>query len=233
MQRNAVVLQHVAYEDLGSLEEVLLDHRYQLRTLQLGVAELDRVVAEEPELLIVLGGPISVNDGAMFPFLHQETAILRSRLALDRPCLGICLGAQLMSAALGGTVAPMLQKEIGWGPLQLGNSAREHALSALEGAHVLHWHGEQYTLPEQAVGLASTKICQNQAFQFRQNGLALQFHPEVTTSGLERWLIGHAVELTAANVDIQALRGDTLRHGAALRERAQAFFDRWLTQLTH
>jgi len=233
MKRSAVVFQHLAFEDLGSLEDVLLDHGFRVRTLQLGVSELDRIAPEEPALLIVLGGPISVNDGASFPFLQHERAILRSRLSLDLPCLGICLGAQLMSVALGGTVTPMPQREIGWSPLQLHGSAHDHALSPLEGLPVLHWHGEQYTLPECAVSLASTAVCENQAFRFRQNGLALQFHPEVTASGLERWLIGHVGELMAANIDINALRRETLRYAPLLRERAQLLFDRWLAQLSH
>jgi GMP synthase (glutamine-hydrolysing) len=158
---------------------------------------------------------------------------LRSRLSLDLPCLGICLGAQLMSVALGGTVAPLPQKEIGWSPLSFDVAAREHPLACLEGLPVLHWHGEQYTLPECAHGLASTALCENQAFKFRQNGLALQFHPEVTASGLERWLIGHVGELMAAQTDINLLRRETLRYAPALRERAQVFFDRWLAQLSH
>lgn len=233
MKQSAVVLQHLAFEDLGSFEEVLRDHDFELRMLQLGVADLGQLVPEEPGLLIVLGGPISVNDTALFPFLQHELAILRSRMSRDLPCLGICLGAQLMSVALGGTVSAMPHKEIGWSPLQLSRAGAEHALSALACAPVLHWHGEQYTLPEGAVGLASTEVCLNQAFSFRQNGLALQFHPEVTSLGFERWLIGHVGELTAAKLDINTLRGEAQRYGPELRQRAQAFFDRWLRQLSH
>jgi len=107
VKRSAIVFQHLAFEDLGSFEEVLLDHRYQIRTVRLGVDDLSRIAQEESDLAIVLGGPISANDEARFSFLRREREILRSRLSLDLPCLGICLGAQLMSAALGGSVIAM------------------------------------------------------------------------------------------------------------------------------
>jgi len=117
--------------------------------------------------------------------------------------------------------------------VQLVEAEPGHPLSVLEGASVLHWHGDEYTLPEGARALARTPLCENQAFAWRKNGLALQFHPEVTVPSLERWFIGHVVELIAAGVDIHHLRRETLRHAPRLRRRAQSFFDAWLSQLSH
>jgi GMP synthase (glutamine-hydrolysing) len=230
MTRSAAIFQHVSFEDLGSFEHVLLDHGFQLTTYQLGVDDLARARVQEPDLLIVLGGPISVNDARRFPFLNEEQAVFSARLLADAPCIGICLGAQLMSLALGGQVLPMLHKEIGWTPLSLSHAlASDDPLRAFDATtDVLHWHGEQFTIPEGAVPLASTPICANQAFAWRNNGLALQFHPEVTARGLERWYIGHVEELSAAGCDIVKLRAESRERTNALRERAQLFLDRWL-----
>jgi GMP synthase (glutamine-hydrolysing) len=232
MTRKATVFQHVAFEDLGSFEEVLKQRGYELTRLQLGVDELGRVRAAPPDLLVVLGGPISVNDGQRFPFLSEERAIVRERLLQDAPCLGICLGAQLMSIALGGSVSAMASKEIGWSPIELHESvAADDPLRALgNGLPVLHWHGEQFSVPEGATLLASTPLCAHQAFAWRRNGLALQFHPEVTARALERWYIGHVEELSAARCDIPTLRQQSEVHAERLRERARSFFEQWLSR---
>jgi GMP synthase (glutamine-hydrolysing) len=221
----------VAFEDLGSFEQVLQERGFQIDTFQLGVDDLGRAYAEDPDLLLVLGGPISVNDAARFPFLAQEQAIIRARLLCDAPCIGICLGAQLMALALGAPVTPMLDKEIGWSPIQLSDVvAGNDPLQLLGDTAVLHWHGEQFAIPAGAVSLASTRACPHQAFAWKRNGLAVQFHPEVSARGLERWYIGHVAELSAGGCDIVALRNDSRRNAEALRVRAQAFLREWLAQ---
>jgi GMP synthase (glutamine-hydrolysing) len=243
VKRKAAVFQHVAFEDLGSFEQVLHDRGFQVDTFQLGADDLGRAYADDPELLVVLGGPISVNDGARFPFLAQELAIVRARMLQDTPCIGICLGAQLMALAMGGRVTPMRaaeargsareqNKEIGWHKLSLSEAlAISDPLRILGNeTAVLHWHGEEFTIPEGGVLLASTPACQNQAFAWKRNGLALQFHPEVTARGLERWYIGHVEELTAAGCDIPSMRSEGQRQTEMLRGRAQAFLHDWLSR---
>jgi GMP synthase (glutamine-hydrolysing) len=230
MTKTVTVLQHVAFEDLGSFERVLRQRGMRVETIQLDVDPLVEQSVLDAELVVVLGGPISVNDAKHFPFLHEERALLARRLQADAPTLGICLGAQLMSLALGGSVSAMGHKEIGFGPLSLhAEVAANHPLRKL-GDPVVHWHGEQFTVPEGATPLASTSLCANQAFSWQRHGLALQFHPEVTARGLNRWLIGHAGELEAARIDISALRADAARHGEALAARGCAFFEAWLAQ---
>lgn len=232
MKRKAAVFQHVAFEDLGSFEQVLTDHAFEIDTFQLGVDDLARAYSNDPDLLIVLGGPISVNDGELFPFLAQELAIVRARLLQDTPTIGICLGAQLMSQALGGTVTVMPQKEIGWSRIALSDAVSDNNPLRILGddTQVLHWHGETFSLPEGAVALASSAVCEQQAFAWKRNGLALQFHPEVSARALERWYIGHIAELSAAKVDIPALRAASRKHAEVLRGRGQAFLHDWLTR---
>jgi GMP synthase (glutamine-hydrolysing) len=228
--RKVAVFQHVAFEDLGSFEQVLQERGFHIDTFQLGVDDLGRAYAEDPDLLVVLGGPISVNDAARFPFLAQEQAIIRARLLCDAPCLGIGLGAQLMALALGAAVAPMRDREIGWSPVRLNELVASNDPLQILGQEtaLLHWHDEQLAIPAGAVSLASTPACPHQAFAWKRNGLALQFHPEVSARGLERWYIGHVAALNAAGCDIVALRNESRRKAEPLRVRAQAFLREWL-----
>lgn len=231
--KSVAAIQHVAFENLGSFEAVLHDKEYAVHYLPAwspGLAAQVQTLA--PDLLVVLGGPIGVYEDDLYPFLREEMALLTQRLAAGQATLGICLGAQLMAAALGGKVYSSGVKEIGWAPLELSGAGLDSPLRYLSGelADVLHWHGDMFTLPQGAVHLASTPVCQNQAFAYGPRALGLQFHPEAQAEKIEHWLVGHACEIAGAGIDVAALRRDAQRHGAALQEQARHFFSAWLAQ---
>lgn len=231
-ERTAVVIRHVAFEDLGAFRAPLEAAGFGVEYLDVGLHDLARLDALAPSLLVVLGGPISVYEETRYPFLVDEIALLERRLAADRPTLGICLGAQLMARALGANVAPGAHKEIGFGPLALTDAGRESCLAALDGHPVLHWHGDRFEIPAGATRLASTPLCDNQAFSRGPNALALQFHPEAGVDGFfERWLIGHTIELANAGVDVPKLRAEHDALAAGLRQRGEACITRWLEGL--
>jgi GMP synthase-like glutamine amidotransferase len=131
------------------------------------------------DFLIVLGGPMSVNDEAVLPWLVEEKRFIGEFVRADKPVLGICLGAQLMANALGARVYPGPQKEIGWFPIE-GLPVPEGCFAFPEIAEVFHWHGETFDLPAGAVRLARSAVCANQAFQYGPRAIALQFHLETT-----------------------------------------------------
>ncbi len=221
---------HIAFEDLGSFGLALREHGYVVRSRHAGVDPPTREDWTGADLVVVLGGPLGVNDGEDFPWLAQELAGLRARLALGLPTLGICLGAQLMAVALGGRVERRASgAEIGWSALALPEDAG--VCEALRGVEVLHWHGDNIVAPPGAVTLASTPGTPCQAFASGTHALGLQFHAEFAGSQMEAWLAGHVVELRQCGVDLARLRLDAARHAARLEEAGGLLLRRWLGAL--
>jgi GMP synthase (glutamine-hydrolysing) len=230
--KTAIAIRHVHFEGLGILEEVLEKKKFQIQFCDIGDYDLESLSPTEAELVIFLGGPIGVYDDTAYPFLALERSLLHKRMEAGRPTLGICLGAQLMAAALGAKVYPSGTAEIGFAPIHLTDAGVDSPLKHLDNASVLHWHGDTFDLPDDVCLLASTSVCRHQAFSRGPNLLALQFHPEVENlSNLEKWLVGHAVELTAARIDPRELRSDMSRLGSALHHAARSMFASWLQGL--
>jgi len=165
-RRTAVVLRHVAFEDLGLLAPILDEAGWNACYCDAPIEALNDPSIAAADLLVVLGGPIGVYDLQAFPFLAREISLLEHRLAKDRPTLGICLGSQLIARALGARVFAGPVKEIGWGCVTLTSEGRASCLAPLadDGAAVLHWHGDTFDLPQDVTLLASTTCYDNQAF---------------------------------------------------------------------
>jgi GMP synthase (glutamine-hydrolysing) len=229
----AHVVQHIAFEHLGNLEPVLRKHGYGIKTFMAGVEELGPISQDDPDLLVVLGGPIGVYEADAYPYLETELQLIRDRIARHRPVLGICLGCQLIARALGANVYPGGTKEIGWAPLQIHDDVKGNALAPMQNAaDVLHWHGDTFDLPSGANLLASSAVYPNQAFSYRDNVLALQFHLEVETGALESWYLGHAHEIASVEgLTVPALREDGQRYGPNLQGPAQQVWAKWLESL--
>lgn len=222
-------IQHLAFEDLGAWEDVFSQLGLRVRYFEAGIDDL-RKAYEYKGLTIILGGPIGVYETVDYPFLQQEIDLLKVRLEKNLPTLGICLGAQLIAHALGAKVYAGHSKEIGWSKLTLP-VAENNPLQALENIEVLHWHGDTFDLPAQAELLASSDLYPNQAFRVGQNILALQFHAEVASESLEKWLIGHTCELRKAQINIPTLRADHQSYAPALEQAASSVLMHYLENL--
>lgn len=230
--KQAVAIRHVAFEDLGTFEDGLRRHDYDIRYVDATTDRLDLPALRSADLLVILGGPIGVYEERQYPFLTKELALIEQRLATQAPVLGICLGCQLIARALGARVYAGGGKEIGWAPLNLTDAGRASPLRhlAADDGAVLHWHGDTFDMPDGAEGLASTPHYPHQAFRYGTQALALQFHAEVSALGLERWFVGHAVEIAATpEVSVEQLRADTRRWSPPLAAAALRLLDEWLS----
>ncbi len=226
--RACLAIRHVPFEDLGTFGPVLVDLGYAVEYLEAGLADLQAIDAAGPDLLIVLGGPIGAYDVDAYPFLEAERALVRARLDAGRPTLGLCLGAQVMCAALGADVSPGASRELGYAPVTLSEAGAAGPCRHLDGVSVLHWHRDQMALPHGAVCLASTALTPVQAWALGAHALALQFHPEAEAARIEQWLVGHAHELSVAGVDPCTIRADAARHADAIERAGEALLDEWL-----
>lgn len=229
LPKTIYAIQHLAFEDLGALEDVLYELGFRVRYFEAGVEDLSKAL-EYTGLTIILGGPIGVYEANDYPFLQQEIDLLKLRLDKKLPTLGICLGAQLIAHALGAKVYAGHVKEIGWSTLDI-RYANQNLLAPLANTPVLHWHGDTFDLPEQATLLASSNIYSNQAFQIGSNILALQFHIEVANESLEKWLIGHSCELRKASINISQLRQDNLKYAPNLAPIAAEILSNFMRQI--
>lgn len=226
---SAIALRHVSFEDLDAFAAPLAARGYAITYREAPVDDLGARDLAETDLLIVLGGPISAYDEASYPFLKAELRLIETRLTQGRPVLGICLGAQLMAKALGARVYPG-NKELGWAPLDLTDDGASSVLHFITPAiKVLHWHGDTFDLPIGVAHLASTAHNPHQAFTLDHHGLALQFHIEASAKGLERWYVGHTLEIaTTPGVELARLRADAALEAPRLAPAARSAFDAFL-----
>ncbi|MCC6916809.1 type 1 glutamine amidotransferase [Nitrosomonas sp.] len=185
--------------------------------------------------LVLMGGPMSVNDD--LPWISQVKLLIRRAVAADIPVLGHCLGGQLLSVALGGTVTGNPVRELGWGQVNIENSPVAHAWfgSDLTEFEAFHWHGETFSIPEKAARLLSSPYCPNQAFA-QGIHLGLQCHIEMTCEMVEIWCEANAAELlqnqggpaVATSEEIQASLNNRI---AALQSVADRLYRKWITAL--
>jgi GMP synthase (glutamine-hydrolysing) len=231
--KHATVIRHLAFEDLGCYAQVLADNNISVQYYEAAQDDLSQIDPASDDLLIVLGGPISVNQTDIYPFLQDELALLKRRLAMDKPTLGVCLGAQLMAKALGAKIYPGTEKEIGWSPLSLSEAGNNSVLRHFAPpTRVLHWHGETFELPEGAVLLASSELYAHQAFAYGRRALGLQFHGECTAQGLESWYLGHVGEIEQTpGLSVPELRAQAALYAEDAARQGQRFFADWLAQL--
>jgi GMP synthase-like glutamine amidotransferase len=181
--------QHVPFEGLGSIEEWAKTNNHSLSSTQLYDNDIMPNISDF-DWLIVMGGPMSVHDEEQHPWLIAEKRLIKQAIEEGKTVLGICLGSQLVSAALGAKVYKNKEKEIGWFDIHFSLYAQANSLFSHMGKNfkTFHWHGDTFDLPENTIHLASSAGCKNQAYIYKERVLALQFHPESTVQSLEQMI---------------------------------------------
>lgn len=226
--RKLLVFQHAATEPLGVLDPMLRSRGFRIRYVNFARDPHARVDISRYNGLVVLGGPMNVDEQVRYPHLRTEIEAIEEAMRRDIPVLGICLGAQLLAAALGASVRPHTVREIGWYVLHPTGAAREdRLLRHFDGSQpVFQWHAYTFDLPRGATLLASTDSCTHQAFRYGERAYGLQFHLEADEALINRWL---SVPTYRAEVEEGRLEGilrDTHAYiGTALVRSRKVFGD--------
>lgn len=223
------VLQHVPFEDLGCISQWLARQAAACAYTRFHAGDLPDP-RSLPDLAIVLGGPMSVNDEQEYPWLKAEKAYVRTLIEARIPVLGICLGAQLIASAMGARVYPAREPEIGWFPVAGVAEPGASAFVFPRSLQVFHWHGETFDLPARATRLASSPVCPNQAFALGSRCVGVQFHLETTPDSMRSMLQHCASDLSRAGAYVQS--AETMqRVDAAVYDEVNAVMSRLLDVL--
>jgi GMP synthase (glutamine-hydrolysing) len=227
-----LVFQHVAAEPLGTLDPLIRSRGHRVR-----FHNFERHPETQPRVdryrgLIVLGGPMNVEDQHRRPHLRTELRAIEAALRQDKPVLGICLGAQLLAHVLGAPVRRHEQHEIGWYALETTDAGRRDSVLGVlgDGAPVFQWHSRTYALPAGAHQLARTAMCEQQAFRWGRAAYGFQFHLEADAALIERWLAlpGYQRELAGLDRDAESIRRDTSAWIEPTQRLADAVFNNFL-----
>lgn len=221
------VLQHVAFEGPAAIEDWARRSGHAISRSRLDKGETLPDLAA-CDLLVIMGGPMSVNDEHLHPWLKEEKALVRKSIESGRAVLGVCLGAQMIASAMGARVYRGREKEIGWFPVRRVTADGAGALFP-ETFTPLHWHGETFDLPAGAVRLAETDAVPNQAFQLG-SAIGLQFHLEATPESV-RQLVDHAAHEIESGKPFQQTAQKLLEQTPQSSASAQAILYRLLEHI--
>ena len=228
MMSEVLIIQHQAGEGPGTIEEELLGAGHKVRRVRIDQGDQ---VPDDVGLtggLVVMGGSMGVGDQGKLSHLKAEIALLKQFHKAEKPILGICLGAQLLAAALGAEVAAG-EKEIGWFPVRkLPDAFKDPVLRRLpENFPALMWHGDHFALPKGAIHLLSTDKCACAAFRHGKKAYGLVPHLEMTAAMVDELVAGSRKELTAAGVEVSGILEDTSEHSEPVEELARVMWKAW------
>ncbi len=230
--KTALIVRHVPREGAAGFLQPIEAAGYHIERIDVADAAFVEADLCTPDLLIMMGGPMGVYEQEAYPWIPLQIEKLAARLDKDRPTLGVCLGSQMMAAALGARVYPGGRSEIGFASVTLSDKGAASPLRHLAEAPVLHWHGDTFDLPDNVELLASTNTYPHQAFRRGANVLALQFHAEMGEDPrFEQWLTHFRDDFHGCGPTEESLRAGHDAHGPGAVAAGRAMIGEWLDGL--
>ncbi len=231
---SVLVIEHHPVEGIGRLGELLLTAGKVVTTVRVHCGDTIPGSLQGQDALVLMGGPMGVYETDRHPYLRDEINLIRQAIERQIPVLGICLGSQLLAAALGARVRPGPHKEIGWYPVEVSPEAAADPLfqGLTPTFEPLHWHGDVFELPAGAVGLARSAATELQAFRFGGVAYGLLFHLEATSAQVTAMVGSFADELTEAGIDGAAIVEQSHAALRRLDPMATEVLGRWIKLIT-
>lgn len=230
-RKKGLIIRHVPHEGIAGYRAPIEAAGYALDRIDVSDAGFGAVDLAEPDLLIMMGGPMGVYEQDAHPWIACQLRRLARRIDAGRPTLGVCFGAQMIAAAMGANVYRGPAKEVGFHPLSFVDLASP--LRHLAEVPVLHWHGDTFDLPADVELLASTAAYPHQAFRRGSNILALQFHGEMGFDPrFEEWLRQWPDAIAETGASVEGMRERHARFGPGAVKAGRAMIAEWLAGLS-
>ncbi|ATY31700.1 glutamine amidotransferase [Sphingomonas psychrotolerans] len=230
--KTGLIIRHTPFEGIAGFREPIEAAGYVLDRVDVTDPGFSGLDFNAPDLLLMMGGPMGVYEREAHPWIAHELERLAERIERGLPTLGVCLGAQMIAAAMGAEVRPGAVKEIGFSPVTLNDPGAVSPLRHVAEVPMLHWHGDTFDLPERVELLASTPAYPHQAFRRGPELLALQFHAEMGEDPrFEAWIENGPAFIAEAGTSPERLRDEHNAHGAAAVAAGQAMIGEWLRGL--
>jgi len=218
-----LIVKHIDIEGPGTLGDFLKAQGEPFCIIELGAGEKLPADPRVFKAVVVLGGPMNVDEEERFPFLKSENDFIQKVLKAGTPYLGICLGSQLLAKAAGAKVVKSPAKEIGWYQIQLTAEGKKDPLfdGFREGDPIYHWHGDMFQIPPNGTLLATNGNCPHQALKVGNDAYGLQFHVEVTDKSIKEWCEGYGE-------GAQSMMEDYWKYKPAFDAQAQRLYQNFL-----
>ncbi len=230
-----IIIKHIDIEGPGTIGDFLDDNGISYKVIDIYNGESLPNSLSDISSIVVLGGPMNVYEEDKYPFFEKEDEFLKEVIERDLPTLGFCLGAQLIAKAKGAKVKKNHGKEIDWIKIFLDkNGLKDHLFQDfLRELDVFQWHGDTFEIPDGAIKLARSELCQNQAFRIGNNVYSLQFHVEVTEEMIQQWIDSYRDEIDSLKgfIDPNRIISDTRLKIENYRMQARQFCSNFLKLL--
>ncbi|MGH9356400.1 MAG: type 1 glutamine amidotransferase [Terriglobia bacterium] len=231
--KRVVAIQHVECETPGLIEEALASKGFSVEHILSFRGQPAPKELGPAHGLVLMGGPMGVYESERFPFLQDEMRLVEKTLRDGKPVLGVCLGSQLLAAALGSKVRKGARKEIGWHPITLTEAGCDDPMLKEVGRVFVayHWHGDVFDVPDRATNLAASVCTECQGFRYQGNAYGLLFHMEITPEILKGMVHTFREELDQEGLSGDEILNQAIQHLPELQAVGRLVFDQWAALL--
>tara|TARA_B100001750_G_scaffold184368_1_gene153234 strand:- start:1908 stop:2597 length:690 start_codon:yes stop_codon:yes gene_type:complete len=224
-QKRILIIQHIDIETPGIILNFMKEKRISFDCRKV---ENDNTNLLDYDGLIIMGGPMSVNDKDHYSFIDKEIELVKHYLMIHKPILGICLGSQIIASALNSSIYRNSKQELGWHNISLTQNDNTIFENLENNFLAFHWHGDIFDLPNNSIKLASSQISNIQAFVFQKNCYGLLFHLEVTKEIVENIVDTFKSDLVSESIDKSIILSDLEKKIKMINDNGKIIFNRWL-----